>query len=72
MDGNSVAVLVSVILTLASLVLGAKYTQGKAKAKQLSDLLNSVIAAAEDDQVSDAEFNDIVAKAKALADRSEG
>jgi hypothetical protein len=66
MDCGSIAVLVGGILTVASAVLGAKYRQGKGKAKQLLDLLNAIIGAAEDDRVTEEEFQKIVADAKAL------
>ena len=66
MDYGSIAVLVGGILTVASAVLGGKYRQGKGKAKQLLDLLNAIIEAAEDDKVTEEEFQKIVADAKAL------
>ena len=49
-------------------VLGAKYKQGKAK--QLLDLLNAIIEAAEDDKVTEEEFQKIVADAKVLLARA--
>jgi len=49
-------------------VLGAKYKQGKGK--QLLDLLNAIIEAAEDDKVTEEEFQKIVADAKALLARA--
>lgn len=51
-------------------VLGAKYKQGKGKAKQLLDLLNAIIEAAEDDKVTEEEFQKIVADAKVLLARA--
>ena len=51
-------------------VLGAKYKQGKGKAKQLLDLLNAIIEAAEDDKVTEEEFQKIVVDAKALLARA--
>jgi cytochrome c peroxidase len=38
------------------------------KAKQLSDLLATMIVAAEDDEIAEEEFQKIVAQAKALLD----
>ena len=49
-------------------VLGAKYKQGKGK--QLLDLLNAIIEAAEDDKVMEEEFQKIAADAKALLARA--
>jgi hypothetical protein len=66
MDYASIAVLIGTILTAASVVFGAKYKQGKAKAKQLTQLLTDVIEAAEDNEVSEEEFQKIVARAKTI------
>lgn len=66
MDSGSIAVLVSSVLAIASTVFGAKWSQGKSKANQLLKLLNDIIAAAEDDKVSEEEFQKIVADAKEL------
>jgi hypothetical protein len=63
MDATSISVLASAILALVSTGIGAKYWT---KVKQLLGLLNEIIAAAEDDKISEEEFQDIVAKAKAL------
>jgi hypothetical protein len=51
-------------------VLGAKYKQGKGKAKQFLNLLNAIIEATEDDKVTEEEFQKIVADAKALLARA--
>jgi hypothetical protein len=63
MDTGSIIVLATAILTLVSAALGAKYW---AKVKQLLKLLDEIIAAAEDDKVSEEEFQKIVADAKQL------
>jgi len=42
MDSASIAVLIGALLTMASVVFGAKYKQGKGKAKKLTKLLNAV------------------------------
>jgi len=67
MDCGSIAAVVSAVLALASVVLGAKYRQGLRKAKQLTQLLDEIIEAAEDNEVSEEEFQQIVAKAKRVA-----
>jgi len=45
MDYASIAVLIGTMLAAASVVFGAKYNQGKAKAKELVQLLTEVIEA---------------------------
>jgi len=72
MEYLSVALLVGAFLATASVVFGAKYKQGKDKARQLNSLLTIVIKAAEDDNVTEKEFQKIVASIKALLDNSEG
>jgi len=67
MDCGSIAAVVSAVLALASVVLGAKYRQGLRKAKRLTQLLDEIIEAAEDNEVSEEEFQQIVAKAKRVA-----
>ena len=66
MDYASIAILAGTLLTAASIVFGAKYGKGKAKAKQLTQLLSEVIEAAEDDKVSEEEFQQLVCSTKQL------
>ena len=56
---NVIAALITAILALISVFLGTKY-------RQLKQLLKTVVAAAEDDAVSEEEFSEIVAQAKKL------
>lgn len=72
MEYSFVAILVGAFLATASVVFGAKYKQGKGKARQLNSLLTIVIKAAEDDNVTEKEFQKIVASTKALLNNSEG
>jgi hypothetical protein len=65
------AVLVGAMLAAASAIFGAKYKQGKAKAKQLAKLLDQVIEAAEDNEVSEEEFQKIVASSRQILEKSE-
>jgi hypothetical protein len=74
-DVESAVALVTVLLTLVSLVLGAKYKQSKDKAKQFVSLanraiscVNTLIDAAEDDEVTEEEFRGTVAAVKRLVD----
>lgn len=71
MEYASAAVLVGAFLTIVSAVFGLKYTQGKDKAKQLIDLLTTVIKAAEDNEVTEEEFQKIVASAKTFLGKPE-
>jgi hypothetical protein len=71
MDYASIAVLIGTVLAAASVLFGAKYKQGKAKAKQLVQLLSEVIEAAEDNEVSEEEFQKIVASSKQILEKSE-
>ena len=65
MDYASIAILAGTLLT------AAKYGKGKAKAKQLTQLLSEVIEAAEDDKVSEEEFQQLVCSTKQLLGNSE-
>jgi len=65
------AVLIGTVLAAASVIFGAKYNQGKAKAKELIQLLNQVIEAAEDNEVSEEEFQKIVSSSKQILEKSE-
>lgn len=71
MDASSVAALVTAFLTIVSVLAGAKWQLGKSKAAQVSQLLNLVLKAAEDNTVSEEEFQGIVAAAKALMGKQE-
>ena len=71
MDYASIAVLVGTVLAAASVIFGAKYNQGKAKAKQLAQLLTEVIEAAEDNEVSEQEFQKIVTASRQILEKSE-
>ncbi|MCW4048051.1 MAG: hypothetical protein NWE99_10925 [Candidatus Bathyarchaeota archaeon] len=63
---TAISAVISLILALLSIAFGTKYQQGKAKAQQLSQLLKLIVDAAEDDKVSEDEFQKIVAAAKKL------
>ena len=71
MDYASIVVLIGTVLAAASVVFGTKYSQGKAKAKELVQLLNQVIEAAEDNEVSEEEFQKIVSSSKQILEKSE-
>jgi len=64
MDSASIAALISAFLTVVSVFLGVKYKQGLEKGRLFAKLLNDIISAAEDDKITDEEFQNIVAAAK--------
>ncbi len=69
MDASSIAALVTSALTIIGVLAGAKWQLGKSKAAQLTQLLNLILSAAEDNTVSEEEFQGIVTAAKALMDK---
>jgi hypothetical protein len=71
LDAVSVAALASAVLTILSVMLGTKYRDGKAKAKQLAKLLANVVEAAEDNEVTEDEFHSVVEAAKVLLNELE-
>ena len=71
LDASSIAALATSALTIISVLAGAKWQLGKSKAAQLTQLLKLILSAAEDDAVSEVEFQGIVTAAKALMDKPE-
>jgi hypothetical protein len=71
MEYSSMAILAGILLAGASVVLGAKYKQDKDKAYQLTELLSKIVDAAQDDGVTEKEFQEIVASAKNLLTKPE-
>ena len=63
MDVVTLAALFSAGLSVASVVLGAKYLKVKG-------LVGKIVDALEDDEISDEELNTIIAEAKALVGKS--
>ena len=64
MESGSFVAVVSAVLTVVSVFLGAKYRKWLEKGRLLATLLDDIIEAAEDDKVSEEEFQNIVAKTK--------
>lgn len=64
MDSASLMTLASAFLAVVSVFLGVKYRQGLKKARLFAKLLEDIITAAEDDKVTEEEFQNIVAAAK--------
>ena len=67
MESGSIVAVATAVLTVVSVFLGVKYKKWLAKGKLLASLFDDVVAAAEDDAVSEEEFQKIVAKAKLVA-----
>ena len=67
MESGSIVTVVSAILSVVSVFLGAKYRKWLEKGRLFAKLFDDVVAAAEDDAVSEEEFQSIVAKAKLVA-----
>ena len=67
MESGSIVAVATAILTIVSVFLGAKYRKWLAMGRLFAKLFDDVVAAAEDDAVSEEEFQSIVAKAKLVA-----
>ena len=67
MDSGSIVAVATAILTVVSVFLGAKYRKWLEKGRLFAKLFDKIIAAAEDDKVSEEEFQQIVADAKKVA-----
>jgi len=67
MESGSIVAAVSAILTVVSVFLGAKYRKLLERGRLFAELLDNIIAAAEDDKISEKEFQKIVAEAKKVA-----
>ena len=70
MESELIVTIVNVVLVLVSCFAGAKWALAKSKAKQLTTLLSKITVAAEDDAISEDEWQDIVAAAKAVVNSS--
>ena len=64
MKSGSIVAVVTAVLTVVSVFLGAKYQKWLERGRLFAGLLDDVIAAAEDDKVSEEEFQNLVAATK--------
>ena len=71
MESSSFVAVATAILTVVSVLLGAKYRKWLERSRLFAELFNDLVAAAEDDKVSEEEFQEIVAKAKKVASKVE-
>ena len=67
MESGSIVALATAILTILSVFLGAKYRKWLERGRLFAELFDDVVAAAEDDKISEEEFQEIVAKSKKVA-----
>ena len=67
MESASIVAVATAVLSIVSLFLGVKYRKWLDRGRLFAELLNDIIVAAEDDAVSEEEFQSIVAKAKLVA-----
>ncbi|HDQ05100.1 MAG TPA: hypothetical protein ENN36_00060 [Candidatus Bathyarchaeota archaeon] len=71
MESGLIVAVASAVLAVVSVFLGTKYRKWLAKARLFAKLLDDIIAAAEDDKISEEEFQSIVATAKQVVNGSE-
>jgi hypothetical protein len=67
MESSSIIIVTTSILTIVSVFLGTKYRKWLARGRLFAGLLDEIMAAAEDDKISEEEFQRIVAEAKKVA-----
>ena len=67
MESGSIVAVATAVLSVVSVFLGAKYRKWLARGRLFAELLDDIVVAAEDDAVSEEEFQSIVAKAKLVA-----
>ncbi len=71
MEITSFVVLLTAILSVLSAVLGVKYRHWLNKAKLFSKLLDDLVAAIEDDKLSEDELQQLITTAKELMESNE-
>ena len=67
MESGSFVAVATAILTIVSVFLGSKYRKWLVRGRLFAELFDDIVAAAEDDKVSEEEFQNIVVKAKLVA-----
>jgi hypothetical protein len=71
MEIGSFIAVVTAVLSVVSLFLGAKYRKWLDRGRLFAKLFDDIVAAAEDDKISEEEFQKIVAEAKKVAAQME-
>jgi len=67
MESSSIVAVVTAVLSVVSVLLGAKYRKWLERGRLFAKLFDAIVAAAEDDKISEEEFQRIVAEAKKVA-----
>jgi hypothetical protein len=67
MESSSIVAVVTAVLSVVSVLLGAKYRKWLERGRLFAKLFDDIVAAAEDDKVTEEEFQQIVAEAKKIA-----
>jgi hypothetical protein len=67
MESSSIVAVVTAVLSIVSLFFGAKYRKWLDRGRLFAKLFDDIVAAAEDDKISEEEFQKIVAEAKKVA-----
>ena len=67
MESGSITTIATAVLSVVSLFLGVKYRKWLDKGRLFAKLFDDIVAAAEDDKITEEEFQKIVANAKKLA-----
>ena len=67
MESGSFVAVATAILTIVSVFLGTKYRKWLERGRLFAELFNDLVAAAEDDKISEEEFQRIVTDAKKVA-----
>ena len=67
MESASIVAVATAVLSVVSVFLGAKYRKWLERGRLFAKLFDEIVAAAEDDKISETEFQKIVADAKKVA-----
>jgi hypothetical protein len=71
MESSSIVAFFTAVLSIVSVFLGAKYRKWLDRGRLFAKLFDDIVAAAEDDKISEEEFQKIVAEAKKVAAQME-
>ena len=71
MESGSIVAVATAVLTVVSVFLGTKYRKWLERGRLFAKLFDDIVAAAEDNKVSEEEFQQIVADAKKVAAKVE-
>ena len=67
MESSSITVIATAVLSVVSLFLGAKYRKWLDRGRLFAKLLYDIVSAAEDDKISEEEFQKLVTDVKKVA-----